>query len=274
MTDMIVDANSLFARSWFAAQKENPDPLMALRYALNTVLLLLNPDTNRIGFNFDRTLFCWDGRQQAGKGRVEKPPAYHETKAILKDILYMMLGTTHAEDKSYEGDDLVATAVYNSEADSIYVVSGDKDLIQLKSKRVHYYCLNTKAVLSDAFIKTRWHIKRPSHIAIALAIIGDPVDKIPGVPGWGPKKVKKLFEEITPEMDFASVVEAIDARIPDPLKDSFYNALDKILLKDDVEGVPPPAPLNFADPQAVSELEIPFLDPVYRQVYHTYTLEP
>jgi len=271
---MIVDGNSLFARSWFAAQRVEPDPPEALRIAVTTVLLLLNPNTNRIGFNFDRTLFCWDGAHKPDKGRTEKPPSYHPTKELLKEILTFLLGTTHAEHPHYEGDDVVATAVYASKANHIYVVSGDKDLQQLViGERIHYYCLNNKAVLSTAFINQRWHIKRPSQVAVALAIIGDPVDNIKGIRGWGPKKVQRLFEDISPDMDLEHVVQNIDAKIPEEHKAAFYDSLERTLLNYSVPGVPEPAPLALAAPKEIAEMELG-LDSVYRQVYHTYNVEP
>ena len=182
----------------------------------------------------------------------------------------MMLGSAHAENPKFEGDDLVATAVHSSTARNVYVVSGDKDLMQLQSEHVHYYCLNTKAVLSNAFINSKWHIKRPSHVAIALAIIGDPVDNIKGIYGWGPKKVKRLFESITPKMDFASVVSAIDAQVPKEHKEAFWNSLDRTLLHHDVPGVPEPAPLTFVDPAEVAALDLPGIAYTYRDIYDTY----
>ena len=275
MTDFLVDANSLWARSWFAAQHVDPDPPQALRIAINTILLLLNPNTNRIGSHFDRTLFCWDSAQNPKKNRSEKPPEYHQTKEVLKEILSLLLGTAHAEHPHYEGDDLVATAVCASKADHVYIVSGDKDLMQLQiNERIHYYCLNNKAVLSTAFINQRWHIKRPSQISVALAIIGDPVDNIKGIRGWGPKKVQRLFEDITPDMDFGSVVQAIDAKIPEEHKAAFYESLERTLLNSDVPDMPEPAPLVLVDPKEVVEMGLSSLQGAYREVYHNYNVEP
>jgi len=269
---MIVDANSLYARSWFAAQTMGPDPVQAIRLAVNTVLLLLNPYNTLIGTSFDRTLFCWDGDKKPSKGREEKPPEYHPTKELLKEVLTALLGSAHAEHPHYEGDDLVATAVAASKADHIYIVSGDKDLMQLQtSDNIHYYCLNNKAVLSTAFINQKWHIKRPSHVAIALAIIGDPVDNINGIKGWGPKKVQKLFQDVSPEMDFAKVLDFIDEKIPEPLKHDFYESLERTLLNFDVPGVPQPAQIKWASLEELEELGLPHINGVYATTHAAYT---
>lgn len=273
MIEMIVDANSLYARSYFAAQRINPDPVEAIRLALQTLLTLLNPDDNRIGRPFDRLLFAWDGARKAEKNRADKPPEYHDTKLAFKDVLGFVFGAAHGEHPDFEGDDVVATAVYKSTADTVYVVSGDKDLMQLEGGNCRYYCLNTKAVLSRQFINHKWHIKHPSQLAIALAIIGDPVDNIKGIPRWGPKKVQRLFEHIPESMPFDQVVATIDAQIPEDLKPDFWSSLERTLLNTEVPGIPEPAPIVFADSSEVRKLEIPGISQLYDRVRHAMSVE-
>jgi len=274
MIDMIVDGNSLYARSWFAAQRMTTDPAEALRLCIQTLLSLLNPDSNRIGFNFTRMFFGWDAHQNPSKEREAKPQEYYDTREIFKDTLTFMFGAAHHEQAPYEGDDIVATAVYSSKADDIYVISGDKDLMQLQGGNVHYYSLNEKAVLSDHFILSRWHVKHPTQIAIALAVIGDPVDNIKGVPNWGPKRCRKLFESVPEDADFETALEAVSSQIPDSLKPHFWESLGRTLVETNVPGVPDPAPICLADPADVEALGIPQIGFAYRQVYHTYTVEP
>ena len=217
MTDLVFDANSLYARSWFAAQRINTDPREAIRLVVNTVMLLLDPNTNKIGSIFDRTLFAWDNNQNKAKQRDEKPKEYHDTKEIVKEVLTFLLGTVHIDSPDAEGDDIVATVVANTKpGDLIYIVSGDKDLMQLQGGNCQYYSLNDKAVLSTSFIIHKFHgIKRPSQIALELAVIGDPVDNIGGIHGYGEKKCKKLFEAVTPKMNFEAAMNAIVAQLPE-----------------------------------------------------------
>lgn len=276
MNDLVFDANSLYARSWYAAQRISPDPREALRLTLNTVLQLLNPDSNRIGHMFDRMLFAWDSKQNKAKNRDEKPPEYHDTKTLLKDILQYVFGANNVEHPDAEGDDIVATVVYNTKPkDLIYVVSGDKDLMQLQGGNCHYYSLNDKAVLSTAFIVRKFpNIKRPNQIALALAITGDPVDNIGGIHGYGEVRCKKLFEAVKPNMDFHAAVNAIITQLPEPQEKEFWEALDRTLLKSDVPGVPCPAPIKLLPPSDVEDLGIPQIGYYYRQVHHTYTVEP
>lgn len=273
MTDLVFDANSLYARSWFAAQRISADPREAIRLSINTVLLLLNPDTNKIGSFFDRTLFAWDNNQNKAKNRDQKPAIYHETKALLKDVLEFMLGTINVDSPDAEGDDIVATVVYNTPPGNlIYVVSGDKDLMQLQGGQCQYYSLNDKAVLSASYIIHKFHnIKRPIQIALELAIVGDPVDCIDGIKGYGEVRCKKLFEAVTPDMSFETALNAIVAQLPEERAAEFYEALERTLLKNNVPGIPSPAPLVLRSPAEIDDLGIPQISHYYRQVHMAYT---
>lgn len=256
MTDLIVDGNSLYARSWFAVSKDAPNPEAAASLVLTTVLKLLT--TDRIGVPFHRTLFCWDGHQNIRKNRQPKPPEYHATLNSVREILSLLLGTAHAIPARHEGDDAVATAIFRSPPENkIYIVSGDKDLTQLVGGNVRYYCLNNKAVLSHSFITTKWHIKQPNQVSIALAILGDRVDNIPGIHGWGPKKVKTLFKQVTEDMPFEQALETIEAQIPDDKREEFYSSLEAILLDPNVPDVPEPSPLVYAKSDVVEALSMP-----------------
>lgn len=277
MIDMIVDANSLYARSWFAALRISNDPREAIRLAVNTILLLLNPDTNKIGSLFDRTLFAWDSQQNKAKKRDEKPPEYHETKAVLKDVLEFMFGTVNVECPDTEGDDIVATVASRATAnDTVYVISGDKDLMQLHDgKKCFYYSLYEKTLLSSSFIIHKFgNIKRPSQVSLFLAIVGDRVDEIAGITRFGEVRCKKLFEHVTPEMSLEQALNAITAQLTAQQEEEFYTALLRTLLRNDVPGVPDPVPIKLQPPEEVALLNLEQVAYYYRQVWQTYVVEP
>jgi 5'-3' exonuclease len=148
-------------------------------------------------------------------------------------------------------------------------------LHQIELPNCRYYCLHTKAVLSTKFILNKWHVKRISQVALALAIIGDPVDNIKGVHGWGSVKCKELFETVRSEMRFAEALEVIVAQIKDEEKlEQFYESLDRTLLKTNVPGVPEPAEIDLAEPAEVKAAGIRGIDFYYNQVFNVYTREP
>lgn len=239
---------------------------------LTTVLSILEVTPNRIGVPFDRTLFCWDGKNKKDKQRSPKPQEYYTTLESCREALTLLLDTAHAQPDTFEGDDAVATAVFRDTGD-VYVVSGDKDLTQLVGRNVRYYCLNNKSVLSEPFITEKWHIKQPNQVSIALAVIGDSVDRIPGIRGWGPKKVKSLFEKVTPDMDYAAALAAVEAQIPEDKLQSFYESLEAVLLNPGVPDVPEPRQLVFAEPEVVAALELPAVMAAYERTVRSYALQ-
>lgn len=271
MTNLIVDSNSLYARCYHVADKAGSGPSAAVGLMVNSILLLLDPNTDKIGKVFDNTFFAWDGFQNPLKDREEKPKIYHDTKEVAQEVLSFVIGAKHCENKQFEADDIVATAVAQSGPDDVnYIVSSDKDLQQLKSKKTHYYCLNIKSELTSPFICTKWHVKRPSQVALALAIIGDTADNIKGVPGWGPAKCRRLFESVTSDMTFAEALEQIEKQIPDEKLTHFKASLKRTLLNRNVPGVPSPAPLRFVDPDEVYDLDIPEITRSYTNCYNAY----
>lgn len=275
MNDLIVDGNSLFARAWYANTKDFIHVPGVLRSALQTTFSLLNQEVGRIDDTIDRTLFCWDGEHGRDKGehRQVKPPQYHEAKSTFQEAVTALLGTAHACPPKHEADDAVATAVYASEARRIYVVSGDKDLMQLQGRNVFYYDLNQNMVVSQPFILRKFDVKHPSQVAIALAILGDRVDNIPGIKGWGPKKVKTLFENVPDKADFEHALDAIVAQIPENLQESFYVSLERTLLNPLLEGLPGPAPVKLADIETVIDLGINGIEESYLRMYKSLTGE-
>jgi len=273
MVDLIVDSNSLYARSYYAAQKLG-EPEAALRIASITLLNLLNPLTNSFGTTINRTLFCWDSGHNEAKHREPKPPGYHELRGIAKEVFTLLIGAVHAEIEPYEGDDLVASAVYSSKPKTdVIVASGDKDLMQLvdTTKGIVYYSFNDKCALSDAFVCNKFFVKKPYQVALALAIQGDSADHIPGVVGWGKEKVKKLFKAVTKEMAFDDVLGILENSMNAEQRQQFYESLNRTMLTTNIP-MPMPAPLVFADEDNVAALGMPEVSHKMRELSCAYDM--
>jgi 5'-3' exonuclease len=242
MNDLIVDANSLYARCWFAVHQI---PSEAMTLYVNSVLQFLDRRNGRLRAPIDRTLFAWDGASKTDKKRSKKPPGYIQTRELLQRALLTLFDTDNGFHPDFEADDIVATAAFDSKADTVFVVSGDKDLMQLQGGNIVYYCLNTKAILPTRYICQKFGIKQPNQVALALAVLGDRNDGISGIPKWGPKRLAALFESVTDKMDFGEALYVLQRQIPEELMGFFMESLDKTLLHTEVPGVPEPVPLRF-----------------------------
>lgn len=99
-----------------------------------------------------------------------------------------------------EADDVIATVTERVLHDPkwkdvhIRIVSRDKDLEQLLSDRVTMYDIHKDEEIDVAALMENKGI-RPDQVVDLLALIGDTVDNVPGVPGIGPKTAASLINE-------------------------------------------------------------------------------
>jgi len=93
-----------------------------------------------------------------------------------------------------EADDLIAALARRAERRGwdVVVVSSDKDLLQLPSERIRLARPGKHGEVIDAVKVKELTGVEPEQIPLWLALIGDAVDNIPGVPGVGPKKAADL----------------------------------------------------------------------------------
>ena len=100
----------------------------------------------------------------------------------------------------YEADDIIGTvteSVLDKKIQS-YIVSGDKDFMQLINDKVFLYTPGKRNSAPDIYDKDgvikKWGLP-PEKIIDLLALMGDSSDNVPGVPGVGVKTAVKLLKE-------------------------------------------------------------------------------
>jgi DNA polymerase I len=142
--------------------------------------------------------------------REEKFAAYKETRAATPDDLrrqipvvmqlFEALRLPVLEVAGFEADDVLGTVVDRTRARDLDVVlvTSDKDMLQLVGPRVRVLAPGQRAgeqVLYDADkVREKWGVG-PEQIPDLLALMGDAIDNIPGVPGVGQKTAVKLISQ-------------------------------------------------------------------------------
>jgi DNA polymerase-1 len=98
----------------------------------------------------------------------------------------------------FEADDVLGTLVdrvRDSPVD-VVLVTADKDMLQLVGPRVRVFTTTgrggERVVLDEAAVKVKMGVS-PEQIPDLLALMGDSIDNIPGVPGVGEKTAAKLI---------------------------------------------------------------------------------
>jgi 5'-3' exonuclease len=160
--------------------------------------LMENVRPERIGIAFDHSLGSEtsfrNGIYPAYKANREAPPADLERQFKLCREFCRHMGLAEFASKEYEADDIIGTLAARCRAAGLrnVVVTRDKDLSQLiRDGDVYWdYSGNTRYQYHE--IGPRFGAI-PELIADFLALTGDAVDNIPGVPGIGKKTAGELF---------------------------------------------------------------------------------
>jgi DNA polymerase-1 len=100
------------------------------------------------------------------------------------------------EEQGFEADDIIAS--YTREALArgwhVTIVSSDKDLAQLIQPGVDMLDTMKNERRADNYVMEKFGVT-PDKLGDVLALMGDNVDNVPGVPGIGPKTASKLINE-------------------------------------------------------------------------------
>jgi DNA polymerase-1 len=128
----------------------------------------------------------------------------------------------------YEADDIIGTLARKATAESytVYVVSSDKDMLQLVNDRVLVLNPPKDNLLADAAKVEEILGVPPERVVDVMALRGDTIDNIPGAPGIGDKgsvEIIKRFGTVEQALERAAEVEKKTYR------ESLQNNRDTIL---------------------------------------------
>ncbi len=141
--------------------------------------------------------------------REEAPEDLHEQIGIIEQML-AEFGVPTLRVNGYEADDIMATLAKRcrSEGRRCYLVSGDKDLLQLVDDTVRVLKPehNDFTELDREGIYETWSVY-PEQVGDYLALVGDSSDNVPGVKGIGEKTAAKLLTQFG---SLAAVYDRLD----------------------------------------------------------------
>lgn len=112
-----------------------------------------------------------------------------------------------------EADDIIATVAGRASARGIEVaiLSSDSDLLQLVGPTVEVYQFGrrdeSRLVRRDAeWIAQRYGVASPAALVAYKALCGEATDNLPGVPGVGPVKARRLLRDYPAIKDLAGAL--------------------------------------------------------------------
>jgi DNA polymerase-1 len=141
---------------------------------------------------------------KGGTFRDEMYAEYKANRPSMPDDLRVQVEPLHASVRALgypllcvegvEADDVIGTLARSSAAAKrpVIISTGDKDMAQLVDGHVTLVNTMTGSVMDVAGVKEKFGVG-PEHIIDFLALMGDKVDNIPGVPGVGEKTAVGLL---------------------------------------------------------------------------------
>lgn len=208
---LLIDGHYYVFRSFFAIQSlsnsrgEATNAIYGFIKTVRRMLKDLQPDLAAIvwdqGLPKRRTELQPEYKQQ----RTEMPELMRPQLDFIKDELTQRMGFQGVCLPDTEADDLMASycCAARRRGDEVVLATNDKDLFQLVDEHVKVYTTNktdlatpkdTHALLGPNKVRAKWGVE-PGQIGDILALVGDSVDNIPGVPGLGPKGAAALISE-------------------------------------------------------------------------------
>jgi 5'-3' exonuclease len=230
----LVDASFFIFRAYYSVTPEMTDadgrPVNAL-YGFARFMgdLLERAKPTQVAVAFDESLASSFRNEIYPAYKANREPAPEELKAQFAWCreFCRLLGVAEFADGVYEADDIIGAIAtrMRAEGHASVLVTRDKDLAQLVREGDEFWDFAGDRRFGYADIEGQFGV-RPERMADYLALTGDSVDNIPGVPGVGPKTAAallKVFESLDHLYDNLGEVASLPirgaAKLPDRLRD-------------------------------------------------------
>ncbi|HEV2280709.1 MAG TPA: DNA polymerase I [Acidobacteriaceae bacterium] len=148
------------------------------------------------------------------------------------------------EAEGFEADDVIGTLAREAaeEGHEVFIVSGDKDMMQLVTPRVKILNPQKDNLILDPEKVTETLGVPPEKVVDVMALRGDSVDNIPGAPGIGDKGSVELIREF-------GTVEAVLERAAEVKRRAYRESLeqnrDTVLLSKELVTIDSRVPLKL-----------------------------
>lgn len=235
---LAVDGNSIINRAYYGVRplsnKEGlpTNALFGMVSILEKNLAAVHPDYAAIAFDLKAPTFRHKLYAEYKAGRRPMPDDLAAQIAPAKETAAAM-GFCPLELAGYEADDILGTLAAMAEAEEdcmAYILTGDRDALQLISDRVHVLlATNTETIdFGPARFTEKYGIESTRFVDVK-ALMGDSSDNIPGVPGIGEKTALKLIAEhgsldgVYADLPTANLTPSVRAKLENGRESAYFS---------------------------------------------------
>ena len=197
---VLIDGSSYLYRAFHALPPlTNPagEPTGALFGVVNMLRATLNARPDYVAFVQDASGPTFRDALYA-EYKANRAPMPDDLRAQVEPMLKIVraLGLPILRVQGVEADDVIGTLARQAAAQDIEVTisTGDKDFAQLVGPRITLVNTMSGSVLDRAGVIEKFGVP-PERVIDLLALMGDAIDNIPGVPKCGPKTAAKWIGE-------------------------------------------------------------------------------
>ena len=202
---LTIDGNNLVHRVYYVANN------MPHKSEYLHVYMFLNSVKSYVEMYRPDKVYCvWDEKlvykpnkrlellpEYKGTRDKEKGKGVHTKNALIKELL-QSIGIPSILPLEYEADDVIAIIDDVIPHDNHVVVTVDRDLCQLITNKTVVYDAIRKLEINLTNFEEKLKYNKEQFVRVK-AITGDKSDNIPGIKGFGKKKIEKYFNN---EVDF------------------------------------------------------------------------
>jgi DNA polymerase-1 len=198
----LIDGHSYAYRAFHAIRQLTDSSGLALNAVYGFTRMLLKflkdekPEYVAVAFDSAGPTFRHRMYDQYKANRAEQPEEMRHQIPLIKKVVDAF-NITAFELPGFEADDVLATLAEKASRRGVeaIIVTGDKDMLQLVSNGVKVLNPHKDNFLYDAAAVVERFGVRPEKMQELLAMAGDPIDNVPGVPGIGPKTAAQLLQQ-------------------------------------------------------------------------------
>ncbi len=260
----LVDASVYVFRAWFSIPDKmtgpHGHPVNALYGYTRFLGDLLEQSTPRhMAVAFDISLTSSYRNEIYPDYKANRDPAPEELKrqfAACREVTEA-LGVPQYASERYEADDLIGSlaAFMRARGSQSVIVTRDKDLAQLLREGDVYWDYAGDKRYAYEEIEENFGV-RPERIADFLALTGDKVDNIPGVPGIGKKTASVLlrhFESLDDLYADLDAVASLNFRGAKSTAAKLVEHRDTAYLARELTRIPEDVGIKFREPELIRQ---------------------